>query len=94
MKFSNENKYSQTQRVITDSKKMTCIVVRFLSGNSPASEVYMPTFRNTLSVPSSPAGGLVYTRLPTYEDGTECSETSAYKLQTPWNCLKESVNKT
>jgi hypothetical protein len=31
-------------------------VVCFLLGNSPASEVYMPTFRNTLSVPSSQAG--------------------------------------
>ena len=28
-------------------------VVSFLLGNSPASELYMPTFRNTLSVPSS-----------------------------------------
>jgi hypothetical protein len=28
-------------------------VVCFLLGNSPASEVYIPTFRNTLSVPSS-----------------------------------------
>ena len=28
-------------------------VVCFLLGNSPASGVYMPTFRNTLSVPSS-----------------------------------------
>jgi hypothetical protein len=28
----------------------------FLLGNSPASEVYVPTFRNTRSVPSSPAG--------------------------------------
>ena len=28
-------------------------VVCFLLGNSPASEFYMPTFRNTLSVPSS-----------------------------------------
>jgi len=27
-------------------------VVLFLMGNSPASEFYMPTFRNTLSVPS------------------------------------------
>ena len=33
----------------------------------------MPTFRNTLSVPSSQAG----------RDETECSETSAYKIQTP-----------
>jgi hypothetical protein len=28
-------------------------VVCFLLGDSPASEVYKPTFRNTLSVPSS-----------------------------------------
>jgi len=28
-------------------------VVFFLLGDSPASEFYMPTFRNTLSVPSS-----------------------------------------
>jgi len=39
----------------------------FLLGNSPASEFYTPTFRMTLSVPSS------YTDryLPTYEDGTD-----------------------
>jgi hypothetical protein len=29
------------------------LVVCFLLGNSPASEFYMPAFRNTLSVPSS-----------------------------------------
>jgi len=28
-------------------------VVCFLLGDSPASEIYMPTFRNTLSIPSS-----------------------------------------
>ena len=32
------------------------VVVCFLLGNSPASEFYMPTFRDTLSVPSSQAG--------------------------------------
>jgi hypothetical protein len=31
-------------------------VVCFLLGNSPASEIYMPTFRNAPSVPSSQAG--------------------------------------
>ena len=51
--------------------------VCFLPGNSPASKFYMPTFRTTLPVPSS--------YLPAYEDGTECSETSAYKIQTPEN---------
>jgi len=35
----------------------------FLLGKSPASEVYMPTFRTTLSAPSS--------YLPAYEDGTD-----------------------
>jgi len=30
--------------------------VCFLLGNSPASEFYIPTFRNTLSLPSSLAG--------------------------------------
>jgi len=34
-------------------------VVCFLLGNSSVSEVYMPTFRNTLSVPSSQAGSCV-----------------------------------
>jgi len=28
-------------------------IVCFLLGNSPASEFYVPTFRNTLSVPTS-----------------------------------------
>ena len=28
-------------------------IVCFLLGKSPASDLYMPTFRNTLSVPSS-----------------------------------------
>jgi len=31
---------------------MQWFVVCFLLGNSPASEFYMPTFRNTLPVPS------------------------------------------
>jgi len=33
-----------------------------------------------------------YTHLPAYEDGTECSETSAYKIQTPGNHPKESIH--
>jgi len=36
-------------------KKSYLFVLWFLLGNSPASEFYMPTFRNTLSVPSSQA---------------------------------------
>jgi len=29
--------------------------------------------------------------LPAYEDGIECSETSAYKIQTPGNYPKENI---
>jgi len=54
-------------------------VVCFLLGNSPASEFYMLMFWNTLSVPSL------------FEDGTECSETSAYKIQMSGNCPEESI---
>jgi hypothetical protein len=32
-----------------------------------------------------------YSHLPAYEDGTECSETSAYKIQSPGNYPEESV---
>jgi len=28
---------------------------------------------------------------PAYEDGAECSETSAYKIQTPGNYPEESI---
>ena len=51
-------------------------------GDSPASECYMPTFRNTVSV--LPA----YT---TYEEGTECSKTSAHKIHTSGNHPKERI---
>jgi hypothetical protein len=68
----------------------------FLLGNSPVSEFYMPTFRNTLSVPSS--GKKVHEsfiiHLLAYEDGKECSETSAYKIQTPGYCPEENIQHT
>jgi hypothetical protein len=107
-------------------------VVCFLLGNSPASEFYMPTFRNTLlhlhrqadttlqslflySNPHPPCHPPSYwlrlfssqafsrintpkflkpnhsSYLPAYEDGTECSETSAYKIQTQGNYPEESI---
>jgi hypothetical protein len=59
-------------------------VVCFLLGNFLASEFYMPKFRNNFSVPSSQAG----------EDGTECSEMSAYKIQTPGNYPEESIKQS
>ena len=36
----------------------------------------------------------IHRHLPAYEDGTECSETSAYKLRTPGNYPKESIQAT
>jgi len=64
-------------------------VIFFLLGGSPASEFYVPTFRNTLSVPSSEAVRATYTA---YEDGTVCSETSTHKIQTPENHQKKTYN--
>jgi len=52
-------------------------VVRFLLGNSLASEFYMPTFRNTY--------------LPMEMEQTERSETSAYKIQTPETYPEENI---
>jgi hypothetical protein len=55
----------------------------FLLGDSPVFEFYMPTFWNTpfhLQVAYS-----------AYGDGTECSEMSAYKIQTPGNHPKEKT---
>jgi hypothetical protein len=61
-------------------------VVCFLLSDSLASELYMPTFWNTLSVPPS--------YLPAYEDGPECSKTLAYKIQMlgnhPEDCKQKS----
>jgi len=60
-------------------------VVFFLLGNSLASEFYMPMFRNTLSF---------FTYLPMKMDQTECSETSAYKIQTLRNYPEENIQRT
>ena len=55
---------------------------------SSASELYMPTFRNTLSVPSSLRVGAYP---PMKMEQTDCSETLAYKIQTPGNYPVESI---
>jgi hypothetical protein len=39
---------------------------------------------------NSPASEF-YKQLPAYKDGTECSETSAYKIQTPGNYPEENI---
>ena len=67
-------------------------VVCFLLSDSPASDLYMPTFRNTLSVPSSKAG--VKSHLSLKMEQIECSETSAYINQTPGNHPKENKQHT
>jgi len=41
------------QKFLISNFRRVLYVVCFLLGNSPASEFYMPTFRNTMSVPSS-----------------------------------------
>ena len=76
-------------------------VVCFLLGNSPASEVYMPTFRNTVGkrkpfsrMISQHISNLVrstHIYLPMKMEQTECSETLAHKLQTPGNYPEESI---
>jgi hypothetical protein len=53
-----------------------------LLGISPASEYYKPTFRNSLSVPSSIGAGSIFNQLLKIEP-TQCSETSAFNTQTP-----------
>jgi hypothetical protein len=81
--------------------------VCFLLGNSPASEFYMPTFWNTLSVPSSWTGRCRMTKFerilkfshskPTCllkMERTECSETSAHKIQMPGNYPEENIQHT
>ena len=50
--------------------------VCFLLGNSPASEFYMPTF---------------HTYTPMKMEQTECSETSACKIQMPGNYPEENI---
>ena len=63
-----------------DFKLSPCFECCFFLGNFPASESYMSTFRNTPSVPTS------WNR--------ECSETSAYKIQTPGNYPQGSTQHT
>jgi hypothetical protein len=62
-------------------------VVCFLLGISPASKVYMPTFRNTLSH----LHRQVYTYPPMKLEQTERSEMPAYIIQTQGNYPEESI---
>ena len=57
-------------------------IVFLLLGDTPASEFYMPTFRNTLFHLHRRCQCIV-SAYTTYEHGAECSETSPYKIYTP-----------
>jgi hypothetical protein len=81
--YSRVNTNQLDAQLILSVFRQPLHVVCFLLGNSPASEFCMSTFRNTLSVSSS--------YLPAYKDGTECSETSAYKIQKLGNYPEESI---
>ena len=48
------------EKLIGSAGSQEIPVVCFLLGDSPASDLYMPTFRNTVSVPSSKAGVGIY----------------------------------
>ena len=61
-------------------------VVCFLLRNSPEPEFYMSTFRNTLFHLHRQVG-----KYFAYEDGTECSEKSTYKIQTQGNYPEENI---
>ena len=76
-------------KVLISNFRRVLNVVCFLLGESPASEIYMPTFRNNLFHLHRQVGACTY--LPMKMEQTECSETSAYKFQTPGIHPKENI---
>ena len=89
-KYQNFSHVQSTVRLLISNFRCVLNAVCFLPGNSPVSEFYMLTFRNTLSVPSS--------YLSTYEGGTDSvpkhrhikfrsrgiTQKEAYNSKTPW----------
>jgi len=68
------------------------VFVRFRLGNSPTSEFYIPTFRNTVLFHLHRQVAMkviLHTYLP-MQTG-QCSETSSYKIQMPRNYPEESI---
>jgi hypothetical protein len=66
-----------------------CLVLNavcFLLGNFLVSEFYMPTFRDNLSH--------IHRRVGMKMERTECSETVAYKIQTPGSYPEESIQQS
>jgi len=68
---------------LTSNFRPVVNVVLFLLGDSPESEYYVPTFRNTLF--------LFTGRLNNYEDGTDSVPKSRHRKQTPENHPKEKI---
>ena len=67
-------------------------IVCFLPCNPPASEFYMPTFRNALSrLHRRVSIKILHIYPPMKMEETECSETLANKIQTPGNYPEESI---
>jgi len=81
-------KWTWPEMSLISNFRRVLYVVCFFQGNSPPSESYMPTFRNTLSLHLLRQVGV---HIHAYKDGTECFETSAYKIQTPGNYPEESI---
>jgi hypothetical protein len=67
-------------RFLISNFRLVLNVVCFVLGNFPASEFYMPTFRNTL----------FHLHRPMKMEQTGFFETSAYKIQTPGNYPEQS----
>ena len=85
-----ERKTVRTNRwrvILISNFRRVLNVVCSLLGDSLASEFYMPKFRNILFHLHRQVGAC-----RTEMEQTECSETSAYKIQTPGNHPKESIH--
>jgi hypothetical protein len=79
--------------LISNFRRVLNVVV-FLLGDSPASEFYVPTFRNTLSYLHKRCKQEDFLLTPPMNMGeTECSETSEYKIQTPGITQNKEYNR-
>jgi hypothetical protein len=85
--------YTQTEYLILliSNFRRVINVLCFLLGNSLASEIYIPKFRDTLFHLHRQVGVCTHAYLPMKMEQTECPETSAYKFQTLGNYPKESI---
>jgi hypothetical protein len=87
--------HCRTRYFLISNFRRVLNVVCFLLGNSPAYEFHMPTFRNTLSVPSSydmRYEEILHTYPPMKMEQT-VFRTLAYEhnIQTPGNYPEESI---